>query len=140
MPRRRPPVAEKMRGLSASKRSDMLRYLMLGEKKDWIADVLKISTRSVQRYARHLLMFGDMAGPPRIRRDGRPSKITVADGDALLDHMLDFGWLDHNEMTAWLNVERGTLISVSSTKRLVKKRGWSRVTLRTHAAQPTLIT
>lgn len=101
----------------------------MGKKKQWIAGVLEISLRTIQRYARHLLMFDVVGGSKPTRRGGRPSNITEADGDALLDYMLDAGWLYHDEIVVWLNVERGVVTTVSSTKRLLKSRGWSRATI-----------
>lgn len=43
--------------------------------------------------------------------------------------MLDAGWLYHDEMVVWLHVERGITVTVSSTKRLLNRRGWSRATI-----------
>lgn len=102
----------------------------MGKDKEWIAGVLQVSVRTVQRYTRRLLMFGEMGGSKPVRSGGRPSKITTADGDALLEYMLDVGWLYHDEIVVWLNIERNVTVSVGSTKRLFKKRGWSRAVIR----------
>lgn len=120
---RRIAAGRKPRGIQPAKRSDLVRYLVLGVKKEMIASYLKVSLRTVQRWTRHLLMFGNVGGEEPVRRLGRPSKLTIADGDALLDQLLDYGWLYHDEMVTWLRFERGVTISVGSTKRLLKKRG-----------------
>ncbi|KAL4860806.1 hypothetical protein BDV12DRAFT_181088 [Aspergillus spectabilis] len=75
------------RGLKASDRAAICRYLILGWKPEAIAAEVQVSKRRVERIQHNLIGHGSVR-KPRFRALGRPHKLSKADEDALFQYLL----------------------------------------------------
>ena len=88
------PVPERPRnihrGLPASTRARLLRYLLLAWHPSAIADECGVSLSTIYQVEQNLIRYGGV-GRPLYRKLGRPSKLTEADAKALLQWLLHEG-------------------------------------------------
>ena len=109
------------RGFTNSRRQTLLRYLELGWSPTDIARELNTTTRTVYNYRDRWCRTGSMDTRWQ-RRLGRPRQLTLADEDALVEHLHAEGWLYHGEMVSWLSCERGVVVTKSTICRMLKRR------------------
>ena len=89
-----------------------------------IADAATCSTRGVYRIKRRLRIFGTTKAPSNSA--GRPRSVTPPMLDALCEHLLDNPGLYHHEMVDFVWDKFRVLVTVSSIKRALNYRGWSK--------------
>lgn len=89
-----------------------------------IADAATCSTRGVYRIKRRLRLFGTTKAPSNSA--GRPRSVTPPMLDALCEHLLDNPGLYHHEMVGFVWDKFRVLVTVSSIRRALNYRGWSK--------------
>ena len=85
-----PERSPTQRGLSPSKRAQILRYLLLGWRPGAIAEECGVCQHVVYKMKENLMRYGSIRRP-QYRSLGRPSKLTEADKNALLESLLREG-------------------------------------------------
>jgi hypothetical protein len=60
----------------------------------------------------------------------RPRKLSIADQEALYEHVMDVGWLYLDEMKEWLCEERGINVSISTVHQLLQRNNWTQKSLK----------
>ena len=113
------------RSLNTETRAEVLRLLEQEWKPQAIARTLGVSKQTVTALERNTGRTSRRAVPSDVHR-GRPSKLTVADEDALFHFLRTVGWQDQHVMVKFLRYERGREVSQSKISRLIKQKGWSR--------------
>jgi transposase len=107
----------------------VVRFLLLGWEHAPIERLTGVPTGTIERWHRNLRRYGTPL-PPHRQAIGRPKRLTKADEDALLAHLLAAGWKYQDEMIAWLAHERDVEVSQSTISRVIKRRRWSRKEIR----------
>lgn len=120
---RLPPTASN-RGLSCQTRLTICLSLLLGVNRQTIANDVGCSLHAVINVAQNLEKFGSVRKVPTGIL-GRPNKISVADGEALFEHLVNYGWINQSEFIYWLLMERGVLCSQATVSRYLKKQRWN---------------
>ena len=116
------------RGLPPSTRAQVLRYLLLAWHPDNIAVECGVSLQTIYNIQNNLVRYGS-TGKPQYQLLGRPSKLTVADKQALFDWLLREGWRHQNEMVSWLWYECDILVNQSGISHVLKYNGWTQKVL-----------
>ena len=124
----KPPIARlppttSTRGLSDQTRTNINRFLILGWSYQTIANHEGCSVHAVRNVEENLQGYGLTRKPPTGIL-GRPSKISVEDGEALFEHLVRSGWLYQDEIASWLYMERGVNCSRATVGRYLAKQGW----------------
>lgn len=114
--------------LDTKTHAEIVRLLDLQWKPQAIAQTLDISKKTVTALKRKLKRH---ASRPVLTEDihrgkGRPSKLSVADEDALFHWLKKVGWHDQHVMVKFFRYERGREVSQSKISRLIKQKGWNR--------------
>ena len=123
------PLPPSNRGLEPEKRAEILRFLLLAWPPKEIATYVGVCTQTVRNVETNLLQHGSVI-KPRFGKLGRPSRLTLADKEALKTELISHGWMYQDEMVNWLFIERGVVVHRSTISRLLKIEGWCQKTLR----------
>lgn len=104
---------------------NVVRYSLLGWPVERIVMKSGVSRSTVYKWQRNLIIHGTpvphLNGPKR----GRPPKLSEAEEDAVLEELLQRGWLYQDELISFVQEDLGISIHRSTISRLIKSRGWS---------------
>jgi hypothetical protein len=117
LPRMAPPLAK-------SQHEQIQAMILRKRPPAEIADAASCSKRGVFRIKRKLRCFGTTKAPSN--GVGRPRSITPEMLDALCKHLLDKPDLYHHEMVDFVWNRFQVHVTVSSIRRALKSRGWSK--------------
>jgi transposase len=98
-----------------------------------MAEEAECSKVTIINIRRNLRQFGSVHAPPT--RIGRKSTVTPLMIDALCDHLSEKPGLYLDEMVIFLWDEFRTMITISSIRRALVAKGWSKKTARQHAKE-----
>lgn len=119
------------RGLPADKLARILDLLQTRHSAKFIATQEDVSLSTVYNLQRRVKKYGSPAKPTNLYKDlGRTTKIAEEDSSALYRQLMLHGWMQQDEIVAWLKLERGITVSRSTVSRLLTRRGWTRESMR----------
>jgi transposase len=101
-----------------------VRLLLAGKKLPDASIDLNIPEGTLSRWQANLHKYGSVV-PPVCLPMGRPHCISEDDEKALLECLLQEGWMYQDEMIYWLHMERGVTVSQPTISRIIKNN-WSR--------------
>ncbi|KAF2503106.1 hypothetical protein BU16DRAFT_29311 [Lophium mytilinum] len=90
-----------------------------------------------QRLEINLVRYG-AAVKPRLAKSGRPLKLSQADEDRVFQWLLEEGWKDQDEIVKWLGEEHGVEVSQATVSRMLKRRNWTRETVKLQSSNREL--
>jgi transposase len=119
----------KNRGHKPSKRVEFINLWRRGVKCSVIAATIHISERTAFLWQKNLYRYQSIKCPIELPI-GRPRKLTVADKNALYDHLVENGWSYLDEMKEFLLEERGVDVSLATISELLSSNNWTRKQLK----------
>ena len=123
------PFVQKLTGHSEDKRRKFIHLTLEGVNRNQICQEHDLPSRTAERWWHNILRYGSISIPFG-SRIGRPYTVTIADENALLEALLEVGWMYLDEIAHWLLEERGVEVSKSSIHWVLKRNSWTRKTLR----------
>ena len=93
-----------------------------------IASRIGISRSIAFRWQSNLLKYGSIRRPGQVPL-GRPHALSEADEKALLDHLLEKGWMYQDEIVEWLLEERDVTVCQSTVSNILRRNNWTRKSL-----------
>lgn len=124
-----PPPRFTTRGSSLYTRLKIKWFLEAGWPAEAVAEHAGVSIKTVYRVTANLKIHGSIRAPTQ-RPLGATPAISEEDGEALFGALVRTGWMYQDEIVRWLHIERGVVVSQSTVSRYLKKKGWTRRTLR----------
>jgi transposase len=122
------PFYRQYNGHPEEKRRKYVRLMLEGVTPEVAAAQTNIGFSTAKRWSRNLKRYGSIHSPYK-SAIGRPRKLTINDETALMEALLDCGWMYQDEMVFWLQEERGVEVSQPFISALLHTNGWSRKSL-----------